>query len=110
MHMQYEDTSYDEDELLEKLAWIENVITIEGPATKKLVERVVRKSIKSGVKDELGIETDPEKLEQRKLEEQALLSQYTPLSEELLTQSPQVRHTPLEEKVASYRAKYTKEG
>ena len=45
---------------IEKMAWIETVIPMPGPASKRLTERLIRRAVKHEVIDGLGINEIPE--------------------------------------------------
>ena len=45
---------------LEKRAWIENIVPMPGPASKRLTERLIRRTVKHEVIDGLGINEIPE--------------------------------------------------
>ena len=48
-----------ESDIMEKIAWLENIVKVESPATKRLTERIVRRSVRSEVKKIEGDDEAP---------------------------------------------------
>lgn len=48
---------------LEKKAWLENIVSVPGPASKRLAERLIRRTVKHEVLDNLDTNINPEQLQ-----------------------------------------------
>lgn len=89
---------------LEKRAWIENFIPMSGPASKRLTERLIRRTIKHELVGDLGANDIPEE----QVPESIQPVNVELLQEPLPNNNPNIIHErdALLNKVASFNEKY----